>query len=30
MAKHRWIEVVIMGLAAGLGGFLSRLVTVGP
>ena len=30
LKSHRWIEVVIMGLAAGLGGFLSRLVTWGP
>lgn len=26
LKSHRWIEVVVMGLAAGLGGFLSRLL----
>jgi hypothetical protein len=30
LKSHRWIEVVIMGLAAGLGGFLSRLLTGSP
>lgn len=30
LKSHRWIEVVIMGIAAGLGGFLSRLLTGSP
>ena len=29
LKSHRWIEVVVMGLSAGLGGFLARLLTGG-
>lgn len=29
LKSHRWIEVVVMGLSAGLGGFLARFLTGG-